>query len=70
MEINQEAIEILKEIISRFVKSITEAINNFIKWAQKHWKFVKENWSKFYQFEKEKTITRKVTYRKEATVKK
>ncbi|MEK4247118.1 hypothetical protein MKZ20_17615 [Psychrobacillus sp. FSL K6-2684] len=70
MEINQEAIDKLKETISRFVRSITEAFNNFIKWIHKHWKLIKENWTEFYQYEKEKTIPKKVSYRKEVSVNK
>lgn len=70
MEINPKTIEALKEVVRSLVKSITDAFKNFIKWAQEHWTFIKENWSKFYQFEEERTMQRVVPYRKDFPVQK
>lgn len=70
MEINLKTIEALQEVMRIFVKSIADAFKNFIKWAQEHWTFIKENRSNFYQFEEEKPMQKITSYRKEMPVQK
>ncbi|MEK3955325.1 hypothetical protein [Psychrobacillus sp. FSL K6-1464] len=70
MEIDLKTIEALQETMRMIVKSITDAFKNFIKWAQEHWTFIKENWSKFYQFEEEKPMRKKTPYYKKLSVQK
>ena len=70
MEIDLNTIETLQQVMRNLVKSITDAYKNFIKWAQEHWTFIKENWSKYYQFEEEKPMRKIVSNRKELSVQK
>lgn len=57
MSINQESkdkLQALAKTCTKILNAIFERLNQFIKWIQENWKWLKTKWIEFYQLNEKK----------------